>query len=292
MIGPEGGQRHAKIRAISGRSGPEDGRCLASGSRLIFAGGKHTVDNCGPQTDTQAGAYASSSRCEVSRRRPGDIRLTHSERQSVSELLAGARAGNDSARETLFESCRGYLGVVAQAQVESWLRAKVDASDLVQQTMLEACRDFGRFDGTDEVQWLAWLRRILNHNAADFVRRYRGTEKRQARREVSLAAGSDQSWQAGRHEPAAAGESPSAAALRVEDELRLASAIDRLAPDYRQVILLRNISRLPFEEVARCMERSRPAVQMLWGRAIQKLRDEMTDAVASDRVAEPAGKVR
>ena len=81
----------------------------------------------------------------------------------------------------LFEACRNYVGLLARTQVESWLRAKVDASDLVQQTLLEAYRDFGRFQGTTEAEWLAWLRRMLAHNAADFVRQYRGTKKRQPR---------------------------------------------------------------------------------------------------------------
>lgn len=70
------------------------------------------------------------------------------------------------------------------AEVESSLRAKADASDLVQQTLLEAYRDFGQFRGRTEAEWLAWLRRILARNAAEFVRHYRLTGKRQTAREV------------------------------------------------------------------------------------------------------------
>src|SRR5262245_55513749 len=97
----------------------------------------------------------------------------------VTGLLEQARAGDAAARERLFARCRDYLGLAARARVEGWLRAKVDASDLVQQTLLEAHRGFGRFQGATEAEWLAWLRRILDHNAADFVRRYR-VGKRQA----------------------------------------------------------------------------------------------------------------
>ena len=63
--------------------------------------------------------------------------------------------------------------------------------------------------------------------------------------------------------------------MRRERELQLAEAIARLAPDYREVIVLRNLERLPFEEVARRMDRSRAAVQMLWMRAIRKLHDDL-----------------
>jgi RNA polymerase sigma-70 factor (ECF subfamily) len=196
----------------------------------------------------------------------------------VSGLLAQARAGDAAARDLLFAHCRDYLGLAARARVETWLRAKVDASDLVQQTMLEAHRGFGRFQGVTEAEWLAWLRRILDNNAADFVRRYRSTGKRQVGREVPLAGAGDSSVP-GCPEPAADDESPSAAAVRHEGELALAAALSKLTPDHREVIVLRNLQRLPFDEVAQRMERSRPAVQMLWMRAIQKLQEVMGGAV-------------
>src|SRR5262249_40793654 len=94
------------------------------------------------------------------------------ESPSVAHPSAPARAPDQEPADLdrLFASCRNYLGIVARAQVESWLRAKMDASDLIQQTLLEAYRDFSHFRGTTEAEWLAWLRRILAHNAANFVR--------------------------------------------------------------------------------------------------------------------------
>jgi RNA polymerase sigma-70 factor (ECF subfamily) len=163
--------------------------------------------------------------------------------------------------------------MVARAQIESWLQARVDASDLVQQTMLEAHRDFACFQGHGQGEWLAWLRRILTHNAADFVRHYRGAAKRQVFREVPLRGPRETDAWAGAPEPIAAGATPSQEFLQRDDELLVAAALTELTPDYQEVILLRNMERLPFDEVARRMGRSRPAVQMLWMRAIRKLRD-------------------
>jgi RNA polymerase sigma-70 factor, ECF subfamily len=192
-------------------------------------------------------------------------------------LIAQAQAGDAAARDRLFSQYRDYLALAARARVERSLRAKVDASDLVQQTLLEAHRGFDRFQGTTEAEWLAWLRRILDNNAADFVRRYRGTGKRQVGREVPIAGPADSSA-AGAPEPAASDESPSAQAVRAEGELALTAALAQLTPDHREVIVLRNLQRLPFDEVANRMNRSRPAAQMLWMRAIQKLQEVMTDA--------------
>lgn len=192
----------------------------------------------------------------------------------VSQLIQQARQGDESCRQRLFQLCRSYLALVARAQVESWLRTKVDASDLVQETLLEAHRDFHRFQGESEQEWLAWLRRILNHNAADFVRQYRGTEKRQVWREKRFAAPAD-SRPGGVAEPAAATPTPSQEFFRLDRELRVAAALTQLPADYQEVIMLRNLERLSFNEVAERMQRSRPAAQMLWMRAVKRLQESL-----------------
>ena len=196
---------------------------------------------------------------------------------SIADLLALARGNDPRQLDLLFAQCRNFLGIVARAQVESWLRAKVDASDIVQQTMLEAYRDFHKFRGSTEAEWLAWLRQILHHNAANFIRHYRGTAKRQAHREIAFAQPGEDTRARGAPEPADGCESPSQQLLRKEREWQVAEALAQLTPDHREVILLRNLERLPFDDVAERMGRSRPAVQMLWMRAIQKLQEQLAD---------------
>ena len=156
----------------------------------------------------------------------------------------------------------------------------MDASDLVQQTLLEAYRDFGRFHGATEGEWLGWLRQILSHNAADFVRQFCKTDKRQARREVRLDNPQDSAGPDGLANIADSGETPSQMLIRKERELQLADALARLSPDHHEVIVLRNLQRLPFDEVAERMGRSRPAAQMLWMRAMQKLQEVLAGAVS------------
>lgn len=194
---------------------------------------------------------------------------------SVSDLLARARGRTPGELDRLFGACRNYLNLVARNQLEGRLRAKVDASDLVQQTLLEAYRDFDNFRGTTEAEWLAWLRRILVHNAAQVARHFHGTEKRQAGREVPLDPNGPSGTGHFGVQPADPGESPSQQLLRKERELLIADALMHLTEDHREVICLRNLQRLPFDEVARRMGRSRPAVQMLWMRALQKLQETL-----------------
>lgn len=194
----------------------------------------------------------------------------------VGGLLDGARRGAQVDRDRLFTASRSYLGLIARAQIETHLQAKVDASDLVQQTLMEAHRDFERFQGATEGEWLAWLRRILAHNTADFVRRYRGTAKRATQREIAAPVKrADQSTFFAFGEPADSMETPSQQLARRDDQLAISAALETLSPDHREVIVLRNLERLSFEEVAERMGRTRPAVQMLWMRAIKKLQEQM-----------------
>jgi RNA polymerase sigma-70 factor (ECF subfamily) len=194
--------------------------------------------------------------------------MASARRLTVHELLASARGGDRQALDDLFALCRNYVAILAQARLESWLQPKVDPSDLVQQTLLEAYRGFPQFQGGTSGEWLAWLRRILDHNAADYVRHYHGADKRRVGREVPLAGSAD-----GGADPPADADTPSQELLRKERELLVADALAQLSDDYRTVLLLRNLQRLPFGEVARRMGRSRPATQMLWMRAIRKLQE-------------------
>ena len=201
--------------------------------------------------------------------------MCDSKTPKVSELIAGARCGDDACRDRLFGLCRSYLGFAARAQVESWLRVKVDASDLVQQTMLEAHRDFEKFQGHTEQEWLGWLRRILAHNVSDFIRRYKGTAKRRIQKEVPFRDPNVSGPAQGAPEPASPTRTPSQEFALLDDGLRVTEVLGSLTPDYQEVIVLRNLERLPFNEVAERMGRSRPAVQMLWMRAIKKLQEAL-----------------
>ncbi len=168
-----------------------------------------------------------------------------------------------------------WLRLMARLGVGDRFRAKFDPSDVVQQTLLEACRDLPRFRGETEADLMAWLRGILGHVLAHEVRRFAGTQGRDLRREVSLDQVLDESSRRLGEILAAPGSSPSVQAGRHEEELRLAEALARLPEEYREVILLRNLESLPHEEVARRMNRSVGSTRMLWMRALSRLRREL-----------------
>jgi RNA polymerase sigma-70 factor (ECF subfamily) len=166
------------------------------------------------------------------------------------------------------EACRPYLLLVANEQVAPDLQAKVGGSDLVQQTFLEAQRDFGQFRGNSEADLLAWLRQILLNNALAMSRRFRGTDKRDVGREVSL---SDTPQADVLNNLRDLGESPSARAMAHEQDHALRAALNRLPDDYRQVIEWYNYERVPFDEIGQRLGRSGEAARKLWSRALNQL---------------------
>jgi RNA polymerase sigma-70 factor (ECF subfamily) len=189
------------------------------------------------------------------------------------QRLAAARAGSPEALGQALQACRGYLLLLAERELDSDLRAKGGASDLVQETFLEAQKDFAQFQGNSEDELRAWLRQILLHNLANFTRRYRATAKRRLGREVAL----DTTGSAADREGGLTIDmlSPSGVAMEEEQAQALRQALERLPDDYRQVILLRYQEQRSFEEIAPLMQRSYESVRSLWARAIRQLRREM-----------------
>jgi RNA polymerase sigma-70 factor (ECF subfamily) len=193
-------------------------------------------------------------------------------RSEPEQLLRLARAGSGRALGQLLEQHGNYLRLLARLQIGRYLQSKVDAEDLVQDTFLEAHRHFPRFRGQTEPEFAAWLRQILAAALANLVRRYIGTKGRDVRLERDIAAGLDQSSRIldqGLVDPRS---SPSQQAARSEQAVTLADALAQLPPDYRDVIVLRQLQGLPFAQVAEQMGRSEDSVQKLWIRALANLR--------------------
>jgi RNA polymerase sigma-70 factor (ECF subfamily) len=191
----------------------------------------------------------------------------------AAQWLAAARAGSREALGQVLETFRGYLLLVADREMDPQLRAKGGASDLVQDTFLEAQRDFVSFHGDSVEELRAWLRRLLLNNIANFTRQFRERTKRDVQREVPLEAGSSS------HDRgaglAADTSSPSGQAVALEQAEMLARAMERLPPDYRRVLTLRHQEELTFEEIGRQMERTANAARMLWLRAVERLQKEV-----------------
>jgi RNA polymerase sigma-70 factor (ECF subfamily) len=194
---------------------------------------------------------------------------------TIDYLLAAARAGSRDALGDVLDGCREYLLHVATQELAPGVRSKVGASDLVQETLLEAHRDFAQFRGRTESELLGWLREILRHNLANAARRYLVTAKRRADREVSLTDHFPGEGATGAASPA---PSPAAAAAAEEERAAVMRALARLPDGQRHVIQLRNFDGLPFDAIAARMGRTPEAARQLWARAVCRLQQELKDS--------------
>jgi RNA polymerase sigma-70 factor (ECF subfamily) len=187
---------------------------------------------------------------------------------------------------------RDYLRVLARQTWPDRLRGKLDPSDIVQETLLEAHAGHARFQGTTEAELAAWLRAMLAHNIADAIKRF-GRDKRNAGRERALDDALAASSLRLQDCLAAAGRSPRSDVLHQEDLLQLSAAIESLPPDQRSAIELHHLQGLSLAETAARLQRSVGATAGLIHRGLAGLRKHLdrpdaTSAPADDPEGTPA----
>jgi len=186
----------------------------------------------------------------------------------VSRQLSGP--GQD------LEGYRDYLRLLAQLQLAQALQAKIDVSGVVQQTLLEAHQKMPNCAASGSDQLAAWLRQILAHNLADEIRRVKA-EKRDVRRERSLNAALQQSSDRVESWLTAQQSSPSLAARRQEQAVRLSAALAKLPPAQQEAVVLRHFHGWPLAQIAHHLGRSHAAVAGLLKRGLQQLRELLAD---------------
>jgi len=173
-----------------------------------------------------------------------------------------------------FEHYRPYLMLLAQVQLDPRLAAKIDASDIVQQTMAEAHQTAADFRGTSDAELAGWLRRILAHNLADALRCLR-RDKRDVGRERSLEERLSESSQRLQHWLIADQTSPSQHAQRQERAVRLAQALAQLSAPQRDAIVLQYWHGWSLAQIGQKLDRSTAAVAGLLRRGLSQLRQTL-----------------
>jgi RNA polymerase sigma-70 factor (ECF subfamily) len=148
---------------------------------------------------------------------------------------------------------------------------------VVQETFLDAARDFPQFRGSSDAEFVAWLKSLLAANVADAHRRFLGTQKRNVLLEAEALELLDQSSAMLDQRMLSRVDSPSSSASRREQAVRLAAALEQLRPAYHEVILLHHFQGMEFQQVADQLGRSLHSVKNLWMRALIALKRQMRD---------------
>lgn len=168
------------------------------------------------------------------------------------------------------ERFREYLGLLARVHIGDQLRAKIDPSDIAQQTLLEAHRKQDQFRGASEAEMAGWLRQMLAYTLADAVRAL-GRAKRDVGRERSLEQAIDQSSKRIEAWLVAEQSSPSQQAVKHEDAARLADAPAKLPDAQREALTLRYCLGWSLAEISRHLGRTPAAVSGLLKRGARQM---------------------
>lgn len=175
--------------------------------------------------------------------------------------------GDEASLERLLGQFRPYLRAIAERDLPPALQAKLDASDLAQETLLRGYREFDQYRGTGEQELKAWLTGILRNYLIDVKRGFL-RDMRDVRREQPFV-----------DIPCPGTLTASDAARRTESQERLQHAMQSLTAEHRQVLDLRQYHGLSFSEIGTRMNRSSDAARMLWGRAIVQLGNVLREHV-------------
>ena len=191
--------------------------------------------------------------------------------EKTIHLLNNAQQGDKDAVNALLERHRDALRRMIDMRIDKAIAKRVDASDIVQDVLIEANRRLENYDGS--MPFHLWLRHLAKDRIIDMHRKHRGAQKRSVDREASLSPQyHDQSSMQLADQLRDLELTPAAASIRKELEGRFLVAIDQLEEDDREIVLMRHYEQLSNQEVATALEVSPQAASMRLLRALRKLR--------------------
>src|SRR5262245_45890163 len=193
--------------------------------------------------------------------------------ESDTDLLRRAEQGDTAAREGLLRRHRSRLRQFVDLRLDQRLAARVDPSDVVQETLAEAAGKLGTYLRLRPLPFYPWLRQLALERVARLYREHVRASKRSVLREqCPLAALTDESTVALVDQIRRSGSSIGSRLRREELRAYLGAALDRLSGPDREVLMLRHVEQLDTREAAAVLGVSKSAVKMRHLRALDRLR--------------------
>ena len=207
------------------------------------------------------------------------------EAEKTQELLNLAREGDDAATGRLFERHREALRRMADMRLDPKIRQRVDASDIIQDVMIDANRRLQQYLDNPVMPFHLWLRQMTTDRIIDAHRRHRISQKRSVDLEQAPVVASNLDHSTINVGPQITdGElTPAAAAIRNEMQRKFEQAVEEMDELDQEIIVMRHFEKLSNQEVAQVLQLSEPAASMRYLRAMRRLRkkfssDEDTEA--------------
>jgi RNA polymerase sigma-70 factor (ECF subfamily) len=188
--------------------------------------------------------------------------------KKTQQLVTMAQEGDNTALDQLCSVYGERVRRIVRFRMGPELRSQLESMDLVQEALMEAIKDLGDFTFSSDGDFLRWLSSIVENTIRDNIDRIHAA-KRDVRRQVSLDRMAAHTKSSGfdAHLPAAT-TTPSVVLSLREDLDKLEQAMDRLKPQYREVLVLAKIEGLSCKEIAARQNKNPAAVAMSLSRAI------------------------
>ncbi len=195
-------------------------------------------------------------------------------REETDRLLNDARTGEPGAVDKLLGEFRDPLRKVIGLRLDPAVARRVDASDVVQDVLIEANQRLTEYLKKPDMPFHLWLRHLAQDRIIDTHRRHRLAQRRSVDREQAIArpAWNDESSVSLVAQLIDTERTPTSEAIRMELQRRLTIAIDQLSDDDREIILMRHHEALSNQEVAHALQLTEAAASMRYLRALRRLR--------------------
>jgi RNA polymerase sigma-70 factor, ECF subfamily len=193
----------------------------------------------------------------------------------TEDLINRAGRGDEAARHQLLEQYRDYLRRMVAVRLDRRLAPRIDASDVVQEALLEADRRLDGYLRERPIPFYAWLRQIAGDRIVDAHRLHVASQKRSVTREDAGCELPDESRIALARCLFADDTSPSNRLIRQENQAEIRKAIDALPPKDREVLVMRHLEQLATAEIAATLGVTEGAVKVRLLRALVRLRGQL-----------------
>jgi RNA polymerase sigma-70 factor (ECF subfamily) len=190
----------------------------------------------------------------------------------TDRLLTAAAAGDSEARSRLLERHRGRLRQLVAVRLDRRLAARIDPSDVVQETLADAAERLNDYLRDQPLPFYPWLRQIAQERLADAYRQHVRAGRRSVKREEPPVLPGESMMELAER-ILARDIGASGGMRRAERQARLRSALDRLSERDREVLVLRHLEQLSTRDAAAVLRISEGAVKVRLLRALQRLRD-------------------
>ena len=194
------------------------------------------------------------------------------------DLIRRASEGDEAALDLLFSQHRERLLRMIRLRLDRRIQGRIDSSDILQEAYVDVFRNLSRYAESPSTSFFIWLRNVVGLKLAEVHRRHLATDKRDANRDVSIYRGAVPAVNSGSLAEQLMGQltSPSQSAMKTEMRLRLQEVLDCMDEIDREVIALRHFEQLDSQEVADVLEMSKSGASSRYIRAMQRLRDELS----------------